>query len=188
MIPKHTETLKTVCITGSVERQLHTFGDILAKCVANGTTKKDLLLIYYETPGGDYELGLSIIEILKQIQKICTVAVVNISAVQSMGMPIFMAIKYRYFMGKSYFMAHKAVAVLMNDDLSVEDAAKHNKSLKKCNKTLFNLSLKKLKLTKAQLETFEKGKDLFIRGNDIEKSGIAAPYSEIHNFLIGDLK
>ena len=167
----------TFTVTGAVDRQIDKFTRIVDYLVRYRFTKKDCIVIFYHTEGGCVSSGNCIRDILKEIQKITNVAIVNTGYVASMGMVIYLAVKNRFAFPNAKFMAHQAFLADVNlDTMTTEDALKDYKSLKKTNRQMYRDVISKLKFTKKQVEWYNSGKDLKITAKESYSIGLSQPF------------
>ena len=160
-------------IMGDVEGQFEFVMDICNLMISDEPlTKKDKVTILYDTPGGCFTTGTKIIEALKLLQKRTQVVIINCGHVASMGCAIFLSVRERYMMPWASFMLHHARLYDVGT-LSEKEAREADKDLNKSNKLLAKMTIKKLKLTKAQLAVYNKGDDLILDFQAAEKAGVA---------------
>ena len=143
-------------------------------------TKDDMITLLYETGGGCYLTGMDIISILKYVQKLTNVRIINTGHVASMGCAIFLSITDRYTLPNSSFMLHHAKYLDLKE-VSAKEAKVMEKDLVKSNRALTKITVKKLKLTKEQLSVYNKGDDLTLDSEAAIKAGMAKPSSELIN-------
>ena len=164
----------TFTISGDVDRQIRPFMDIISFVLAKNYNKKDLIVILYDTDGGCVHEGTKIVNILKELQKLTNIVIINTGYVASMGVSVFMAIKHRFAFKSAKFMIHHAQ--MYDAALTAEEAIKHGKGLKKINNTIYRQVVKKLKLTKKQIDIYNKGRDLTLTASEAFKSGLAEDF------------
>lgn len=166
-------------VIGEVEGQFELIMDICNLLISDDPlTKKDQVTILYNSGGGCYFTGVKIIEALKLLQKHTRVRIVNCGHVASMAAAIFLSVKDRYMLPTSDFMMHHARLYDIST-LSAKEAREAEKDLNKSNKILAKMTVKKLKLTKAQLEVYNRGSDLTLDYQAALKAGMAKPFDEL---------
>jgi ATP-dependent Clp protease protease subunit len=97
------------------------------------------ITMYLATPGGDYESGMALYDVIKKLNS--AVTIIGIGKVYSMGTIIIQAATERLLTKHTYFMVHDGSFSISGDSKSAENWAENSKATRK---TMYNIYYEKM--------------------------------------------
>ena len=86
---------------------------------------KNIITIYWNSPGGDWNRGMAVYDVIKQIKS--PIKFIGLGMVRSMGSIIIQACKYRYLTPNCDFMIHDGYEAQEGEPKTVEAWANYSK-------------------------------------------------------------
>ena len=132
------------------------------KMITSQLTKDDKLVIFFQTDGGTCSQVHPIRQIIKYLDDLTNLHIINAGLVASAGVPIFLAAKNRYAQDGTTFMLHKARLAVGDRSLTSEELTVSLKDFELEEKDIDRIEAEGVNLTKREKVLYNGGHDVVL--------------------------